>query len=151
MLVVSQHRAGTHSHYALPGGRVARGESVADALRREVREEVGFDVEPSRLLYVAEMTPPHGEQDLNLIFLASPARAPGTDLVGRVAHDHAPARLVDLGAPGRIAVLPPVLPEIVRDHSEAWRDTPRWLGNVWRERPGAVWIPPPGPQARSPG
>jgi 8-oxo-dGTP pyrophosphatase MutT (NUDIX family) len=138
MLVVSQHRAGTHSHYALPGGRVARGESVADALRREVREEVGFDVEPLRLLYVAEMTPPHGVQDLNLIFLAEPARVPGADLVGAVAPDHAPARLVDLAAPGGIAVLPPILPEIVRDHSKGWRGSPRWLGNVWQERPGAA-------------
>jgi 8-oxo-dGTP pyrophosphatase MutT (NUDIX family) len=151
MLVVSQHRAGTHSHYALPGGRVGHGESVADALRREVCDEVGFEVEPVQLLYVAEVTPPHGEQDLNLVFLAESRFGLDHDLVDYVIKDHAPARLVDLAAPGRIAVLPPILPEIVRDHGNGWRDSPRWLGNVWRERPGVVWSPPPGPQARSPG
>jgi 8-oxo-dGTP pyrophosphatase MutT (NUDIX family) len=151
MLVVSQRRAGAHAHYALPGGRIGRGESVTDAIRREFREEVDFDVEPLRLLYVAEVTPPHGEQDLNLIFLAEPAGALGTDLLDSVVDDHAPGRLVDLAAPGRIAVLPPILPEIVRDHADGWRGTPRWLGNVWRERPGAVWVLPPGPQPRSLG
>lgn len=40
--------------WALPGGRVERGESTTEALAREVHEELGVRVAPGRLLWVAE-------------------------------------------------------------------------------------------------
>ncbi|RLI82790.1 MAG: NUDIX hydrolase [Archaeoglobales archaeon] len=39
-------------HYALPGGIVEYGESVEEALVREVKEETGLDVEPYKLVGV---------------------------------------------------------------------------------------------------
>jgi ADP-ribose pyrophosphatase YjhB (NUDIX family) len=138
VLVVSQRRAGTHSHYALPGGRVERGESVADALVRELREELDLEIAPRQLLYVAEVTRPHGEQDLVLAFLAEPVGWSGLGdlrLVDRVAADHAPGLLVDLAAPGDVQVLPPIIAEIARDRDLGWSKTPRWLGDVWSAPP----------------
>ncbi|MBQ8556372.1 MAG: NUDIX domain-containing protein [Clostridia bacterium] len=41
-------------HDYLPGGRVHVGEAVEEALRREVREELGIDLPPHRLVFVAE-------------------------------------------------------------------------------------------------
>ena len=43
--------------YQLPGGRLDKGESFFDALRREVMEEVGLEIEPIRPLYVGEWSP----------------------------------------------------------------------------------------------
>jgi len=40
--------------YTLPGGHIEVGESMADAVRREVKEEVGLDVEVVEILLVQE-------------------------------------------------------------------------------------------------
>jgi ADP-ribose pyrophosphatase YjhB (NUDIX family) len=48
------HRAAHDTWLALPGGRVELHESSADALVREIREEMGVEVELQRLLWVVE-------------------------------------------------------------------------------------------------
>jgi len=44
-------------HWSLPGGIVEHGEPPHDACRREVREELGLDIAPGRLLVVAWTAP----------------------------------------------------------------------------------------------
>lgn len=55
----------------VPGGKVGLGETSAEAMRRELREEVGLDLEIGALLAVAEaLYTTHGEfrQDLNFCY-----------------------------------------------------------------------------------
>ena len=54
--VLLQRRDDT-GHWGLPGGAVEPGESVRQALIREVREETGLEVEPLRLIGVYSDTP----------------------------------------------------------------------------------------------
>ncbi|CAN5826925.1 NUDIX domain-containing protein [soil metagenome] len=42
---VLMHRTADEEFWSLPGGRLQVGETVAEALRREMREEIGADVE----------------------------------------------------------------------------------------------------------
>jgi ADP-ribose pyrophosphatase YjhB (NUDIX family) len=44
------HRRSDNELWSIPGGRVEVGESVADALMREVLEETGIEVEPLRVV-----------------------------------------------------------------------------------------------------
>jgi ADP-ribose pyrophosphatase YjhB (NUDIX family) len=47
-------RNSRNSYWVLPGGHPEMMESMTDALRREVREEIGVDVEVVRLLWIME-------------------------------------------------------------------------------------------------
>lgn len=55
--------------YALPGGHVAFGEETRDTLRRELKEEIGADVDVGRLRWVAEVFFPWGNHPCHQICL----------------------------------------------------------------------------------
>ena len=57
ILLLNQDTPGTGRSWSLPGGKLEDGESLADALVREMKEETGLDVEPGRLLYVCDHLP----------------------------------------------------------------------------------------------
>jgi ADP-ribose pyrophosphatase YjhB (NUDIX family) len=125
-LVVSRERRRGAEHVLLPGGRVKTGESLSDALVREVVEETGLHVAPVRLLYVAEVVGSYGVHDLNLIWLAEARDA-------QLAID--PRALVALDSPEAMRIMPPVIDQIAADAADGWANEPRWLGNVRRPSP----------------
>ena len=55
LLVVQRRHEPAAGRWTLPGGRVDLGETLADAVRREVREETGLDVEVGDLVGVTEV------------------------------------------------------------------------------------------------
>jgi ADP-ribose pyrophosphatase YjhB (NUDIX family) len=79
-----------------PGGRVEMGEPAVAALRREMREELGVEVEVGRLLWVVENFFQHDgtpTQELALMFLIT--LPPGCALLD-TQYEH---RCVDAGVP----------------------------------------------------
>lgn len=107
-------------HVTLPGGRVNERESVTSALRREVLEEIGIEVEVGDLMFAAEVLSGARRQDVELVFSAAPVKPIRN-----------PVDLVDPSDPGA-EVLPPFLEQIA-----AWRVRAlehRWLGNVYASR-----------------
>ncbi|KAG7219758.1 hypothetical protein INR49_018858 [Caranx melampygus] len=66
VLMVQEAKPDCYKQWYLPAGRVEVGESLEEALRREVKEEAGFDCEPITLLLIQEQ----GPQWIRFIFLA---------------------------------------------------------------------------------
>ena len=58
-LLLVRQRVNQARSWSLPGGSVEPGETLVDAVVREVAEETGLSTEVRRLLYVAEL-PEHG-------------------------------------------------------------------------------------------
>jgi 8-oxo-dGTP diphosphatase len=105
--------------WALPGGFVDRGESVAQAARREAKEETGLDVELTELLgvYSDPRRDPRGFFTFSTVFIA---RAGGRPVGG---DDAAEARVVALDA------LPS---DIVFDHATIISDYRRLRAGLGR-------------------
>lgn len=121
-IVLSRERRRGREHLTLPGGRPQRGESLTDALVREVHEETKITVVVEQLLYVAEVVAGKTLQELNLIFLAETDRVPD----GCVVAGHEDIGVLD--------VMPPLLGVILKDRALGWSANPRFLGNVHAPR-----------------
>jgi 8-oxo-dGTP diphosphatase len=60
LLVVQRAREPSAGTWSLPGGRVEPGETDAEAVTREVREETGLTVRPAALVGTVERAGPDG-------------------------------------------------------------------------------------------
>jgi 8-oxo-dGTP diphosphatase len=105
---------------SLPGGWVGKGESVTDALRREIDEELGIEVDIGDLVCAAEVVDSSSRQDVELVFSAT---------LRAEADAHALA-LIDPRGERAGEVLPPIL-EALADQHDARGPSVRWLGNVY--------------------
>lgn len=70
-ILLVKHEKDGRTYWLLPGGGQEFGETAAQALERELKEECGLTVKCGQLLFMAESLPPDKHrQVLNLTFLA---------------------------------------------------------------------------------
>jgi 8-oxo-dGTP diphosphatase len=78
-LLLSQRKAGTHlaGAWEFPGGKVEPGEDPRDALRRELREELGIEARVGEIVDVAFHRYEDADKAVLLLFFEA-AREPGS-------------------------------------------------------------------------
>jgi ADP-ribose pyrophosphatase YjhB (NUDIX family) len=93
VLLVRRGKPPQAGWWTVPGGRLEPGESLADACRREVREETGLEVEPGPIIAIAERQ----AEGFHYVIVDFAARLkPGQRLAPTPASDASDARWVDV-------------------------------------------------------
>ena len=120
VLLVQRGKPPGEGQWTVPGGRVERGETLAQALAREVREETGLDVEVGALASVVERM----GDTYHFVILDYVARVIGGVLTA--GDDARDARFVDEAALTSLATTEGLLPVIERARAThaAWFASP---------------------------
>jgi ADP-ribose pyrophosphatase YjhB (NUDIX family) len=84
LLMVRRGKEPAKGLWSLPGGRLERGEYIADAVAREVKEETGLDVEVLRLAGIFEVP---GEQHYVILDYVAEVEGHPEPLAGQDADD----------------------------------------------------------------
>jgi 8-oxo-dGTP pyrophosphatase MutT (NUDIX family) len=129
--------------YTFLGGHIKLGETLTEAVIREVQEEVGLAVAPSKLLYIVENFFARGTSKLHEIgyyFLCHPTEPVQGDMLEQLSPDTESMISPELIDPAEITGLnfqpDPLRSLLKRDLAEGFGNCPRLI--VINELPGDV-------------
>ncbi len=129
-VLLAEHNKDGNTYYLLPGGGVGRGETLHEALVRELWEETRLAVRPERLLFLCEsIAPDHTRHIIQVAFAAAiddnAHPSPGEDprVVG--------ARFFPADALAALPMFPPVQETLAAGLRNGFPDIPQSLGNCW--------------------
>jgi 8-oxo-dGTP diphosphatase len=106
VLLVRRGRPPLQNMWALPGGKVGLGESLADAATREVMEETGIAVTALRQIHFAEIIDRGSDGAVRTHHVLVVFRGDAEVTPPKAAGDAADARWVDLAEAERLPLTP---------------------------------------------
>lgn len=129
-VVLTRHLKDGQRYHLLPGGGVGYGETLKDALTREVAEETGLAIHLGRPVLVSDTIDPSGARhSVNIVFLAQIAGGSITD-----RPDDPRVEAVDLIAPSQLTELdfrPPIAEAVIAVLRDPEGAEARYLGSLF--------------------
>jgi len=131
-LLVVRHRKDGRTYHLLPGGGVEAGESLAQALAREVLEETGLTCEPVSPLFINDSIAPDGDRHVvQITFLARPT---GGSLGDAIADPRVDAvEHVSFAELAGLDLRPPMAADLLRAAATGYSECAKYLGPLWSE------------------
>jgi 8-oxo-dGTP diphosphatase len=131
-VLLVRHLKDSRRYHLLPGGGVERGESLGEALRREIVEETGLVAEIDRPLLLSDTIDPSGMR--HLVNITFSGHIIGGELTARSADPRIEG--LDLVSPSDLASLdlrPPIAAQLVAaiDAGDSYQTT--YLGPLFAE------------------
>ncbi|MCE5191458.1 MAG: NUDIX hydrolase [Actinomycetia bacterium] len=134
-LVLVRQRRSTVPYFLLPGGGVEVGESLGNALVREVAEETGLACRPVRPLFINDTISPDGNRHLiNITFLAE--QTGGALLAEPVDGSIEAIELVRIADLTELDLRPAIAAEIRHAYEGGFTDSAAYLGPLWTPEDG---------------
>ncbi len=131
-LLLVAHQKHGRKYWLLPGGGVEYGESLTEALEREVAEECGIVTLAERLLFVNEGRAPDGSRHvMSFTFF-------GSVLSGEPHRHETLGPIVEVAWVPRdrlhqVTLYPNLKRQILHDWAHGFDQPTRYLGNLWED------------------
>lgn len=132
-LLLAEHRKDNQTYYLLPGGGLDHGETLHDALVRELWEETRLRIQPGRLLFLIESIAPDASRHVVQLAFAATIEGnaePSKGVDPRVIR----AAFFPAEQLPALPMFPPLQQTLYEGVRHGFPDVPQNLGNRWKAK-----------------
>lgn len=128
-ILLAKHKKGDEEYWLLPGGGVEPTESLTEALKREITEEVSLDVEVGELVFVNDSISP--TRDRHIVQIVFKCKVIGG--VFKVNPDHRlyDAEYIEVDKIQKLKMRPAIANELTALLKSQEVDNNVYLGKIW--------------------
>ncbi|GMW01334.1 MAG: NUDIX hydrolase [Candidatus Hydrogenedentota bacterium] len=130
-ILLARHEKAGRSYWLLPGGGVEFGESLCEALVRELKEEANLTIEVGNVLFVNDMIAP--ERDRHVVHIFFSATVMAGELKCGADHRLKEVCYVPMEELAALTLFPPVYDSLLRATQAKREDFAPYLGALWAD------------------